>query len=121
MSPFFRWRSKTSRLSDASEEEQMAFLEAVTLRICADGRRSCLEEVEMERVVKKVRWKFDVESRLAEIQRKAIAAMQDKDLMRAYTDDVKAKLPDPDLASMIMIMCDDMTQEWGYRRFQRNR
>ena len=110
---FLKWKSKTARLSDASSDEQMAFLEVATMAICLDGHRRPHEQLEMRRFLGKIEWKFDVERRIPEIEGKAIAAIQDVDLMDAYLCDIKAKVKDKEISSAIIGVCSDITYEGG--------
>ncbi|MDP6039157.1 MAG: hypothetical protein QGG64_11455 [Candidatus Latescibacteria bacterium] len=115
MFAFLRRLFPSSTISEASQEEQTACLEAVIFSLFADKRYKLTEQLEFRQFCRRVSWKVDLDSMIKEIQPRALEAFCDDETMIRYVEGVKSKITSKAVGSSILNFCNDISYDTHLR------
>lgn len=105
------FKSPLSRISDAPEAQQFAFLKTLVLSVVSSRRKTLFEQIEIDRVLKKIEWKISPSFLLEQLESDALASMANPGLFAAYVKDIAEKLGSESMIRMVMSVCSDVTYE----------
>ena len=83
------------------------------MTICVDGRRELSEEIAFRSLVRRVKWKFDVDDEISRVYQK-VATIRDHKGLSLYINDIKDKISSKEVASTILAACSDISSHGGW-------
>ena len=108
------FRSRLSTISHSSEVQQVGFLMVLMLSVIANRRIRLAESLELNRIIRKIDWKFNAPKQLESIKAEAMAAVSDPLLLEQFVADAAEKIGNEEVVEAVAAICSDVTCAGGH-------